>query len=216
MKEEGFPQEYGRARHFRVAIFGSARISEGHQIYRDVYELSRRIAAEGMDVVTGGGPGLMKAANAGHQAGRRNSRVHSIGLNIRLPHEQKANMHLDIKKEFERFTDRLNTFMELSHAVVVAPGGIGTALELFYTWQLVQVKGIDTIPVVLFGPMWADLISWVRKWPLAHGLMDEEDLNSIFMAGTVDDVMALLKQFQAAYLEGEPSMAREREDLQGG
>ncbi len=190
------------AEHFRVSIFGSARIQEDDKFYKWVYELSSRIAALDIDVVTGGGPGLMKAANAGHQAGRTNSKVHSIGLNINLPHEQKANRHLDVKREFERFSKRLDTFMELSNAVIVAPGGIGTGLELFYAWQLVQVKKIDTIPIILFGHMWRAFASWVREWPLKKGLLDQKDLDLLFIAETVDDAMEVITDFHSAYLEG--------------
>ncbi len=192
------------AGHFRVSIFGSARIKKDDEVFKTVFELSRRIAAENIDVVTGGGPGLMYAANAGHRAGRRGKDVHSIGLNIRLPREQEANRHLDVKREFERFSERLDSFMELSNVVVVAPGGIGTTLEFFYTWQLVQVKHFDTIPIILFGDMWRELVEWIQKWPLKHGLIDPEDLEFVFVAESIDDVMDIIKEFHGAYIEGQP------------
>ena len=119
---------------FRVAIFGSARIKENDSRYKQIYTLAKMIAAEGFDVVTGGGPGIMEAANKGHKDGRKKGKiVHSFGLNIVLPKEQTANKHLDIKKDFERFSERLDYFMYLSNVVVVAPGGVGTLLEFFYT-----------------------------------------------------------------------------------
>lgn len=190
-------------KHFRVSIFGSARIKDDDEVFKTIYELSRRIAARDIDVITGGGPGLMYAANAGHQAGQRNNKIHSIGLNIKLLHEQEANRHLDVKKEFETFSERLDNFMDLSHVVVVAPGGIGTTLELFYTWQLVQVKHIDTIPIILFDKMWKELVRWVERWPLKRGLLDKEDLDFLFTAETIDDVMGIIKEFHEVYLEGE-------------
>ncbi len=106
--------------HYRVVIFGSARIKEGDPLYDDVYFLSRELALLGIDIVTGGGPGLMQAASAGHKSVKSNTL--SIGLNIKLPRRQPTSKFLDIKKEFDRFSSRLDTFMSLSDAVIVAPG----------------------------------------------------------------------------------------------
>ena len=132
--------------HYKVAIFGSARIEEGDQDYQEIFEISRGLAEAGFDIVTGGGPGIMQAGNAGHKS--VGSKQHSIGLNIKLPFEQDDNKYLDIKKEFDRFSGRLDAFMSLSDAVIVAPGGIGTILELFYSWQLVQVEHICETPII--------------------------------------------------------------------
>lgn len=126
--------------HYRIALFGSARIKEGDRTYREVYTVARGLAEAGFDVVTGGGPGLMMAANAGHKSASHGT--HSIGLNITLRSEQQANKFLDIKKEFHRFSDRLDAFMSLSDAVVVSTGGIGTILEFFYALQLIQVTHV--------------------------------------------------------------------------
>lgn len=120
-----------RRKHFRVAIFGSARIEKEDPIFLQVYNLAKKIGEEGMDIVTGGGPGLMNAASEGHHAGRRDTKAHSVGLRINLPMEEKERFHLDIKKEFKRFSHRLDGFMEISDTVVVASGGVGTLLELF-------------------------------------------------------------------------------------
>jgi len=147
--------------HYRVTIFGSARISEGDEQYQDVYSIARGLAAEGFDIVTGGGPGLMQAANAGSQSVTNGGK--SIGLNIKLPSEQHPNLFLDIKEEFDRFSTRLDTFMALSDAVVVAPGGVGTMLEFFYTWQLVQVQQICETPIILYGEIWTGLLQWPRS-----------------------------------------------------
>ena len=101
-------------KHFRVAIFGSARIKPNDPRYKQIYSLAKRIASAGFDVVTGGGPGIMEAANKGHREGRKKGKhVHSFGLNIMLPMEQSANKHLDIKKDFKRFSERLDYFMNL-------------------------------------------------------------------------------------------------------
>ena len=164
--------------HHRVTIFGSARMTPGAQEYNDVYEIARGLAALGYDVVTGGGPGLMQAANAGHQS--VDSASVSIGLNILLPREQVPNPYLDIKREFNRFGERLDTFMSLSDAVVVAPGGIGTLLELFYAWQLVQVGHVCGTPIILFGGIWRAFLRWMNEEVLARGLVNASDLEGVF------------------------------------
>lgn len=181
--------------HYRVAIFGSARIKEGDRIYKDVFTIARGLAEAGFDVVTGGGPGLMMAANAGHKSASHGT--HSIGLNITLPHEQHANKFLDIKEEFHRFSDRLDAFMSLSDAVVVAPGGIGTALEFFYTWQLVQVKELCETPIILFGPMWEPLLEWLRSEVLSRGLFDKGDMHQIFQLDKPEKVVDLIRRIHA-------------------
>ena len=168
--------------HFRVAVFGSARIQKNDPRYKQIQRLARMVAQEGIDIVTGGGPGIMEAANKGHREGRGHKEVHSFGLNIMLPQEQSSNKHLDIKHDFERFSERLDYFMYLSNIVVVAPGGIGTILELFYTWQLIQVNHICNIPIVLLGEMWMPLMDWIKKYPLKRKFMDIEDMGPIFLA----------------------------------
>lgn len=178
--------------HYRVVIFGSARIKEGDPLYEDVYFLAKELALLGIDIVTGGGPGLMQAASAGHKSVR--SDTLSIGLNIKLPRGQKAGRFLDIKKEFDRFSSRLDTFMSLSDTVVVAPGGIGTLLELFYSWQLVQVHEICETPIILYGDLWTPLVEWLRTEVLKRGLFDIQDMHHIFHLTSVDKVLQLIKK----------------------
>ena len=191
-------------KHFRVAIFGSARIEEYDPIYQEVYKLAHMIASENIDVVTGGGPGIMKAANKGHMEGRKTSdKTKSIGLNIRIPREQKPNRHLDIKTEFHHFSGRLDTFMVLSDAVVVAPGGIGTLLEFVYALQLTQVKQICNIPIILLGEMWCELLKWMENYPLKQKFMEKEDLNHIFIAKDSLDAFRIIKRFYDGYEQGE-------------
>ncbi|TCD48821.1 LOG family protein [Chlorobium sp. N1] len=180
---------------YTVAIFGSARIQEGDPDYADVYHIARGLAASGFDIVTGGGPGLMQAANAGSQ--HANSGSQSIGLNIRLRHEQAPNPYLDIKEEFSRFSARLDTFMALSDAVVVAPGGIGTLLELFYAWQLVQVEHICDTPIILFGGIWKDLLSWLEEEVVRRGLFNREEMHMIFHVQEPEHVVQLVRKIHA-------------------
>lgn len=177
---------------FRVSIFGSARTQPEDELYKQVYDLAKEIGQAGFDMVTGGGPGMMEAANAGHTAGDPNHHADNIGLTIQLPWEAEENRHLEIKKHFTKFSGRLDTFMALSSAIVVTPGGIGTCLELFYTWQLVQVKHICPIPIILLGDMWEKLIDWVKKYPLKNGLISPGDMDQIKIAKNNKQAIAFI------------------------
>jgi uncharacterized protein (TIGR00730 family) len=188
---------------FRVAIFGSARSKKGEKSYKLTYDLAKLIAENNFDLVTGGGPGLMDAASRGHHAGRRGGDVRSIGLTILLPKEQHDGFHLDIKEEFNKFSARLDKFMQLSNVVVVAPGGVGTMLEFFYTWQLLQVKHIcDNVPIIMLGSMWEGLMDWVKKQPLKRRLLSKDDLNNIFMVNTPQQAMELIKKAEESHRLG--------------
>lgn len=187
--------------HYKVAIFGSARIKEGDQDYQEIFEISKGLAEAGFDIVTGGGPGIMQAANTGHKS--VDSEQHSIGLNIKLPFEQDDNKYLDIKKEFDRFSGRLDAFMSLSDAVIVAPGGIGTILELFYSWQLVQVEHICETPIILYGEMWEGLLAWLRKEVMGRALFDKNEMHSIFHLTSTSQVIDMIKKIHADRAEME-------------
>ena len=167
---------------FSVAIFGSARIKHDKLLYKKVYGLAKLLAERNYDIVTGGGPGLMEAANAGHKAGNKGNYSRSVGLGVKLPREQGYNKNLDKTETFVRFTGRLDRFMLLSNAVVVASGGVGTLLELFYTWQLVQVRKKKDIPIILLGPMWPGLLRWLRHQPLRKKYFTKDDYNMLVFA----------------------------------
>ncbi len=182
--------------HFRVAIFGSARIRSGNPAYKAVYKIAECMGELGIDIVSGGGPGLMEAANKGHENGKKIAKqkgTHSFGLTIKLPKEQKDNKHFDMQKDFQRFSARLDYFMQLSNAVVVAPGGVGTLLEFLYTWQLIQVEHIYDIPIIMLGEQWRHLINWVKNGPLKNGLLKKEDLDSIYAVNNADEAIKILK-----------------------
>ncbi|MEN9835335.1 MAG: hypothetical protein RL011_1528 [Pseudomonadota bacterium] len=178
---------------YRVCIFGSARISSDSAIYQQVEKLAEGLSRLGVDIVTGGGPGLMEAANKGAKAGSKGG--WSIGLPIELPFESDANSHLDVKSQHRRFSSRLDEFMRLSHAVIIVPGGIGTLLELFYTWQLMQVNHIKPRPLVLLADdeSWLQLMEWLRTFPLANKLMSDRDFSMLKLAHSVDEVVKILE-----------------------
>ncbi len=178
--------------HFRVAIYGSARTKKNDPNYTMIYELAKLIGEQNYDIVTGGGPGTMEAANSGHKCGNKLHKSQSYGLLIRLPREQKANKHLDVKKEFKIFSNRLDNFMALSNVVVVSPGGIGTLLELFYTWQLEQVNQASRTPIILLGKHWKGLLRWIRKNVLKNGFMDEKDLEFVFHVKNYKQAMEII------------------------
>ena len=176
---------------YRVSIFGSARIKPDTEEYKGVYTLAKELAENGADIVTGGGPGLMEAANAGAKEGSSKSK--SFGIRIDLPFEATPNDHLDIKFYHKRFSSRLDEFMRISHAVVVTPGGIGTLLELLYTWQLIQVNHISARPIILVGDMWNGFLDWIKSEPLKAQLLDKSDFDNIIIVKNVHEVTKLLK-----------------------
>ena len=174
-----------------MSIFGSARIKANTNEYAQVYELAKKLAKNKTDVVTGGGPGLMEAANAGSKDG--GSKTKSFGLHIDLPFETTPNDHLDITYHHKKFSSRLDEFMRISHAVIVTPGGIGTILELLYTWQLIQVGHISERPVILLGEMWNGLIDWMESEPLKKHLIEKSDFKNIQIVQNVDEKWARKK-----------------------
>lgn len=207
MKKSRFDKAFDREirlDEFRVTVFGSARVKKGDKTYKLVHSLAKHIGAQGFDVVTGGGPGLMDAASSGHAAGvkKGNQTAHALGLLIKLYVKERPNTHLNLKKEFSRFSERLDYFMSLSNVVVVAPGGLGTLLELFYTWQLIQVKQTCNIPIILLGDHYDELITWIRKGPVAHRYMDARDLDMIATARNPDEAMKIIMETYAQYKRG--------------
>lgn len=201
---------------YRVCIFGSARIKPQDPVYHTVFHLAQSLSEHGIDVVTGGGPGLMEAANRGVLASKRH-RAKSYGLPLDLPTLQEPpNKHLDIKSAHKRFSSRLDEFIRLSHAVVVAPGGIGTLLELMYVWQLLQLHLMEQRPVILLDrKFWGGFMQWMKEMPAEHRLINPEDLQSVTMVDSVEEALAVLyashAQFQAQQAE-HPEAAIDQEE----
>src|SRR6186713_2210628 len=138
---------------YRVTVFGSARTDADHWVYQEVKRMCAALSAMGCDIVTGGGPGLMQAANAGAREAGAEERVQSIGIRVGLPFEQEVNPFVEQAYEHGTFFTRLHQFVLMSDAYIVAPGGIGTLLEATMIWQLLQVRQLDA-PLIFAGPMW--------------------------------------------------------------
>jgi hypothetical protein len=191
-------------KHFRVAIFGSARIKTNDAVYKEVRKLAFMLGERGIDVITGGGPGLMQAANEGHRLGNKagRKRSHSIGIGVKLLWEKRFNSSVQYKEEFNIFSKRLDKFMLLSNAIVVAPGGLGTLLELFYTWQLVQVHHICNVPIILMGEEWEGLLRWIKKDPLNKKYLDDKDYSLVFCVKDPKEALNLIEANYASFKKG--------------
>lgn len=182
--------------HYYVTIFGSARIQPQTQPYNDVRRLACELAQMGCQIVTGGGPGLMQAANEGAMLGDPTDRDGSIGIRVHLPFEQDANAFVGQVYEHKTFFTRLHHFIQLSNAFVVVPGGIGTTLELVMVWQLLQVKHMYDTPLILVGSMWTDFVEWadshmVRSEPR---LANAVDMTIPRCVDSIDEALALVRE----------------------
>jgi len=183
-----------RVEHYRVSIFGSSRIRRGDPIYEEVRKLSFELARMGIDIVTGGGPGLMEAANSGAVEGQIESHARSFGLAIHLPSEEAANPFVDKVFRHRTFFSRLHHFVRLSSAFIVFPGGIGTALELFMVWQLLQVKHMKEHPLILVGTMWPGLVEWMSSTMVERGLVNPTDLEVVKVVHTSEEAIPLIAE----------------------
>jgi uncharacterized protein (TIGR00730 family) len=175
-----------------VSVFGSARVEEGDPLYDTARSLGRALARAGFAVITGGGPGLMAAANRGcHEAGG-----FSIGCNIELPHEQWLNPWVDLGVEFRYFFARKTMFVKYADGFVILPGGYGTLDEFFEALTLIQTGKIRHFPVFLVGSAyWAGLIDWLRATALPAGMMEEADLELVRVTDDVEEIAATMRAF---------------------
>jgi uncharacterized protein (TIGR00730 family) len=151
---------------FRVTIFGSARVARDHWVYLAVRDLAAELTRLDCDIVTGGGPGLMQAANEGASLAAPEGTRTSMGIRVALPFEQNVNAFVSEAFEHGTFFTRLHHFVLVSDVFVVVPGGIGTVLETMMVWQLLQVRKLHDTPLILAGKMYADLVEWCRKYML--------------------------------------------------
>jgi uncharacterized protein (TIGR00730 family) len=197
-----------RRERYRVTIFGSARTEPGHWVYEEVKRLAAALTEMGCDIVTGGGPGLMEAANAGAKEAEGGGRTQSIGIRVELPFEQEANPFVTEVFEHQTFFTRLHHFVLISDAFVVAPGGIGTVLESMMIWQLLQVRHLYETPLILAGPMWRGLVEWARASMLRPGfeLASPADLKIPRCVDTADEAIAIIRTNHAAWRHAEDGL----------
>jgi len=175
-----------------VSIFGSARVTPGDDYYEKTERLAKMLASSGFGVITGGGPGIMEAANKGaSEAGGI-----SVGMNIQLPFEQTPNPYANIKIEYKYFFIRKVMFVKYAVAYVILPGGFGTMDELFEALTLIQTKRIRSFPVILMGSnYWKGLLDWLKNTMHAEGKISEEDIDRMLVVDDPQDVVAHIKKF---------------------
>jgi uncharacterized protein (TIGR00730 family) len=177
-----------------VSIFGSARIARGTDGYEKAERIATGLAKAGYSVITGGGPGIMEAANKGATEGGGVS----VGLGIELPREQGLNEYVDIGVEFRYFFVRKTMFIKYSQAFVVMPGGFGTLDELFEAVTLVETGKITRFPIVLVGSdYWGGLVAWLREKVLAEGKISERDLDLLKVVDSVEEVVDVITRAHA-------------------
>lgn len=174
-----------------VSVFGSARLEPSSQYYQDARLLSKRLAEQDFTIITGGGPGIMEAANRGAaDAGKDN-----VGLNIELPFEQNPNPHQSLALEFKYFFVRKVMFVKYSIGYVCMPGGFGTLDEMFESLTLMQTHKVFKMPVILFGSeYWNGLLEWMQDRLISLKLVDEHDLELFHVTDDIDQVVTILTE----------------------
>jgi len=184
---------------YRVAIFGSARAEPGTFVYEEVKRAAAAFASMGCDIVTGGGPGLMQAANEGAKS--VGGSLGSMGIRVELPFEQDVNPFVEQAFEHKTFFTRLQHFVIASDAFVVVPGGIGTVLEMLMIWQLLQVRHVKNVPLILVGKMWMGLVDWASTSMLDPrlNLANPQDLKIPQCLETADEAIAVVGALHATW-----------------
>ena len=179
-----------------VAIFGSARTRADDPEYRAAQETGGLFAQAGYSVITGGGPGIMEAANRGaFEAGGM-----SVGCNIELPHEQRSNQYLTLSLKFKYFFVRKMMFVKYSNAFIIFPGGFGTLDELFEALTLIQTRKIHDFPVVLYGSSyWQPMMDWLRGPMLSEAKIVEEDFRRLHLTDSPAEIVRIVQAYDAAH-----------------
>jgi len=174
-----------------VSIFGSARLKPHTQYYKDTVKLARLLVENGFNVISGGGPGLMEAANKGAaEAGGK-----SVGLHIELPKEQKPNQYANVRLKFKYFFIRKVMFVKYAVAYVIMPGGFGTLDELFEALTLIQTNRIRTFPIILMGStFWSGLINWLKDTLVKEKTLSPEDLDIFQVVDRPEDAVYIIKK----------------------
>jgi uncharacterized protein (TIGR00730 family) len=193
-----------RLPYYSVTIFGSARIQLSTPDYDNVRRLAHDLAKLGCRIVTGGGPGLMQAANEGAYQADPENKAGSVGIRVDLPFEQSVNAYVGDAYLHKTFFSRLHHFMLVSDAFIVMPGGIGTLLEAAMVWQLLQVKKLYNTPLILVGPMWCELVDWAKRTmtDIPSPLASAVDMTIPRCVPAVDDAIALITADRACWRPG--------------
>jgi len=177
---------------YAISIFGSARLQPENPYFQQTVELSRRLAKEGFSIITGGGPGIMEAANKGAFEEATGS-VRSVGLNIQLPHEQAPNRYQNIALNYRYFFARKVMFVKHSMGYVCMPGGFGTLDEFFEALTLMQTMKIYPMPLVLFGTeYWQGLMDWMKQAMLTHGTVSASDFDFLTLTDDPEEVISIM------------------------
>jgi len=175
-----------------VSIFGSARVTPQDEYYKKAMYLARRLAENGFSVITGGGPGIMEAGNRGATEGGGKS----VGMNIRLPFEQKPNPYANVSIDYKYFFIRKVMFVKYAMAYVILPGGFGTMDELFEALTLIQTRRIRSFPVILMGgDYWEGLLNWIKDTMLREGMIQPEDVDLLQLIDDPDQVVKHIQKF---------------------
>jgi uncharacterized protein (TIGR00730 family) len=178
--------------HPAVSIFGSSRCKEGDLLYTRTYNLSRLLAKNGFNIITGGGGGVMEAANRG----AADEGAKSVGINIELPFEQKPNPYTNVKLHFRYFFVRKVMFIKYAVAYIVLPGGFGTLDECFEAITLIQTKKIKPFPVILVdSSYWNRIVSWIKEELLTNGMVTKDDTNIFKVMDEPEEIVEYLKKF---------------------
>ena len=189
-------------RRYRVTIFGSARIAKDHWIYTAVADVAAELTRLGCDIVTGGGPGLMQAANEGAKRADPTAIGRSVGIRVDLPFEQDVNAFVTQAYEHRTFFTRLQQFVLMSDAYIVMPGGVGTVLEAMMIWQLLQVRHIEGTPLILTGKMYQDLVAWCRTYMLRpeFSFANNEDIDLPQCVDDGEGILRIIREHHAGWL----------------
>jgi len=181
-----------------VSVFGSARTKNDHPYYQIAVDVAELLIKRGFGVITGGGPGIMEAANKGaHSAGGK-----SVGLNIRLPFEQTPNLYIDHDKllEFDHFFVRKVIFMKYSQGYIVLPGGFGTLDEMFEAITLIQTQKLVNFPIILISKdYWGGLIDWIKDKLISEGNIKEQDMDIFQLVDTAEEAVNIIDEFYLKY-----------------
>jgi uncharacterized protein (TIGR00730 family) len=175
-----------------VTIFGSARVKPGDETYEKTCEIAKKLALNGYNIITGGGPGVMEAGNKGAKEGG----AKSVGLNIELPLEQRPNPYATQKLDFQYFFVRKVMFVKYAQAYIGMPGGFGTMDEIFEALTLIQTKRIKPFPVILVGThYWMGILEWIRNTLLGGGYISPGDLDLVTVLDDPDEVVRTIKKY---------------------